>query len=97
MDSDNMKTVDQMVAAINNDADFGAGVAAGYTAGKNDSGGLIMTANTAGASFDALLSGVTTATATAGADAVRSNAKAAIFSVGIGTTLKLLPWLTVRH
>ena len=86
MDSDNMKTVDQMVAAINNDADFGAGVAAGYTASKNDSGALIMTANTAGASFDALSgTGVTPATATAGTDAEVLSAKAAIFSVGIKT------------
>ena len=83
MASDNMTTVDQMVAAINNDADFGAGVAAGYTAGKSESGGLIMTANTAGATFNAL-SGLASATATAGADPVRTNAKAAIFSVGIG-------------
>ena len=82
MASVNMTTVDQMVAAINNDADFGAGVAAGYTAGKSESGGLIMTANTAGATFNAL-SGLSSATVTAGADPVRTNAKAAIFDIGI--------------
>ena len=82
MDSATMVTVDQMVAAINNDANFGAGVANSYTASKNDTGGLIMTANTAGAGFSAL-SGLTSNTATAGADAVLSNAKAGIFDIGI--------------
>lgn len=53
MGSSNMTTVDQMVSAINNDANFGAGVADSYTASKNSTGGLIMTANTAGAGFNA--------------------------------------------
>jgi flagellin len=82
MDSDNMKTVDQMVTAINNNANFGAGVAGSYTASKNESGGLVMTANTAGATPSAL-SGLAKTTATAGADAVLSNAKAGIFGIGI--------------
>jgi flagellin len=82
MDSSNMTTVDQMVSAINNDANFGAGVADSYTASKNSTGGLIMTANTAGAGFNAL-TGLASSTAVAGADAVLSNAKEGIFSVGI--------------
>ena len=82
MDQDTMQTVSQMVAAINNNANFGAGVAGSYTASKNESGGLIMTANTAGATFNAL-SGLTSTTATAGTDAVLSNAKAATFDIGI--------------
>jgi flagellin len=43
-----------------------------------------MTANTAGAGFTAL-TGLASSTAVAGADAVLSNAKEGIFSVGIGT------------
>ena len=82
MDSDNMKTVGQMVTAINNNANFGAGVAGSYTAGQNESGGLIMTANAAGATFSTL-SGLAKTSATAGTDAVLSNAKAATFSIGI--------------
>ena len=42
-----------------------------------------MTANTAGASFNAL-SGLANSTAVAGADAVLSNAKEGIYSIGIG-------------
>jgi flagellin len=82
MDSDNMKTVGQMVTAINNNANFGAGVAGSYTAGQNESGGLIMTANAAGATFSTL-GGLAKTSATAGTDAVLSNAKAATFSIGI--------------
>jgi flagellin len=82
MDSDNMKTVGQMVTAINNNANFGAGVAGSYTAGQNESGGLIMTANAAGATFSTL-SGLAKTSATAGTDAVLSNAKAATFGIGI--------------
>ena len=84
MSSSNITTVDQMVTAINNDIDFGAGVAGSYTASKNSTGGLIMTANTAGASFTAL-TGLANSTEIAGADAVLSNAKEGIFSIGIGT------------
>ena len=84
MGSATMTTVDQMVTAINNDANFGAGVAGSYTASKNSTGGLIMTANTAGASFNAL-SGLASSTNIAGADAVLSNAKAGTFAVGIAS------------
>lgn len=82
MDSASMTTVDQMIGAINSDVNFGSGVAGGYTASKNDTGGLVMTANTAGAA--AVLTGSAntgTFTLTAGADNDQAGASTQVYDI----------------
>jgi len=82
MSSANMTTVNQMVGAINSDANFGSGVAGSYTASKNDTGGLVMTANTAGAA-GGLTGTANTGTFTlrAGADNDQAGASTQVYNI----------------
>ena len=82
LDMDSLTTVNQMIGAINSDVNFGSGVAGGYTATKNDTGGLVMTANTAGAAA-ALTGSANTGTFTlrAGADNDQAGASTQVYDI----------------
>ena len=77
MDSATMVTIDQMVAGINSDANFGGGVAGSFTASKNLTGGLILTANTAGAGQN--LTGEVTTQTVAGVASDQAGAIAQVY------------------
>jgi flagellin len=85
MSSAGLNSVDDMVIAINNDVNFGASAPASYTASKGESGELLMTANTLGASPLALSGTLTEVVKTAGVDATTATTTAQVYSTAIGT------------
>jgi flagellin len=85
MDSAGLNSVDDMVIAINNDVNFGASASLSYTASKGESGELLMTANTLGASPLALTGSLTEVVKTAGVDATTATTTAQVYSTAIGT------------
>ena len=85
MSSAGLNSVDDMVIAINNDVNFGASAPASYTASKGESGELLMTANTLGASPLALTGTLTEVVKTAGVDATTATTTAQVYSTAIGT------------
>ena len=85
MSSASLNSVDDMVIAINNDVNFGASASLSYTASKGESGELLMTANTLGASPLALTGTLTEVVKTAGVDATTATTTAQVYSTAIGT------------
>ena len=83
MDSAGLNSVDDMVIAINNDVNFGASASLSYTASKGESGELLMTANTLGASPLALTGSLTEVVKTAGVDATTATTTAQVYSTAI--------------